>query len=217
MGGWNHTVLFAPVRDKLKMLKVGLTGGFGSGKTTVAALFSAKGIPVLDADAIARELVEQGRPALAEIVAAFGDRVLLEGRLNRAFLRDLIYADATARRRLEEIMHPKVYQALCEQEGRSQGPYCVFAIPLLIETGKQAFVDRILLVDCPVELQYERARKRDGLEDSTIGRIIAAQASRAQRLAAAHDIIDNSGSSDRLRDQVEKLHQAYLAQARHHA
>jgi len=195
------------------MLTIGLTGGFGSGKTTVAALFYAKGVPVFDADVIARELVEPGQPALAEIVAEFGESVLSAGRLNRALLRDRIYADATARRNLEAILHPKVYRVLGEKAGCLHEPYCIFAIPLLIETGRQDFVDRVLLVDCPVEAQYERARRRDGLDDPTISRILKAQASRAERLAAAHDIIDNSGSVDRLRGQVEELHQAYLARA----
>ena len=196
------------------MLKIGLTGGFGSGKSTVAALFCAKAVPVFDADAIAHELVEPGQPALAEIVAEFGDSVLSAGRLDRALLRDRIYADTAARRMLEAILHPKVYQALGEKAGLLREPYCIFAIPLLVETGRQDFVDRVLLVDCPVEAQYERARSRDGLDDRTITRIIEAQASRAERLAVAHDVIDNSGSVNALHGQVEKLHQAYLALAR---
>lgn len=199
----------------MNVLTIGLTGGLGSGKTVVAELFADKGVSVFDADVISRELVEPGQPALADIVTEFGSSILLEGRLNRSALRDRIYANPRARRRLEAILHPRVYQTLVEKAGQLHDPYCLFAIPLLIETGQQSFVDRILLVDCPVELQYERARLRDGLDDQTISLILDAQASRAERVASAHDIIDNSGSIARLREQVEKLHEDYLALALH--
>jgi len=196
------------------VLKIGLTGGVGCGKSSVAQLFAAKGVPVFDADDIARELVEPGQPALAAIVAKFGDVVLAAGRLDRAALRERVFADALDRQILEAILHPLVYQSLSAKAERLKEPYCIFAIPLLIETGRQAFVDRILLVDCPCEQQYERVRHRDGLDDTAIGRIISAQASREQKRAAAHDIIDNTGPIGQLRGQVENLHQAYLALAR---
>lgn len=198
----------------MSMLKIGLTGGIGCGKSSVAELFAAKGVPVFDADQIAHELVEPGQSALAAIVAQFGDAVLTDGRLDRAALRERIYADAQARRALEAILHPLVYQTLADRAGRVQAPYCVFAIPLLVETGGRAFVDRILLVDCLPEQQYTRVRGRDGLDDAAIGRIIQAQASREGKLAAADDIIDNTGPAGQLRGQVESLHQAYLAVAR---
>ncbi len=196
------------------MLKIGLTGGVGCGKSTVAELFAAKGVPVFDADQIARELVEPGQPALAAIAAQFGDAVLVDGRLDRAALRKRIYADVESKRTLEAILHPLVYQALADRAGRVQAPYCLFAIPLLIETGRRAFVDRILLVDCLDGQQYARVRGRDGLDDAAIGRIIQAQASREEKLAVADDIIDNTGPIERLREQMERLHQTYLALAR---
>jgi dephospho-CoA kinase len=195
------------------MLKIGMTGGVGCGKSTVAELFAAKGVPVLDADVIARALVEPGQPALSAIVAHFGCALLKEGRLDRDALRERIYADPDAKIRLEAILHPLVYQALAEQAGQLQAPYCVFAIPLLIETGQQAFVDRILLVDCPPELQYERVRRRDGLSDAAIKSIIQAQASREEKLSAADDVIENTGAVEQLQKQVEHWHQVYMALA----
>jgi dephospho-CoA kinase len=199
------------------MLKIGLTGGLGCGKTTVAALFIAKDIPVLDADQIARELVEPGQPALERIIAVFGANILTaDGQLNRAALRTQIYANAQAKRQLEAILHPLVYQSLTEKAAQLNAPYCLFAIPLLIETQQQAFVDRILVVDCTVEQQYERVRTRDGFDDVTIARILQVQASREQKQAMADDLIDNSASLERLREQVEILHQAYLALSEHH-
>lgn len=196
------------------MLKIGLTGGVGCGKSTVAQLFADLGMPVLDSDQIARELVEPGQPALAAIVTRFGKAVLTpDGRLDRAVLRGRIYADAEARRVLEAILHPLVYQELAERAAGLDAPYCLFVIPLLVETGRQAFVDRILLVDCPLEQQYERVRRRDGLSDAAIERIIRAQASREEKLACADDVIENVGSIEPLRRQVELLHRAYLGLA----
>ncbi len=196
------------------MLKIGLTGGIGCGKSTVVRLFAARGIPVFDADEIARQLVEPGQPALAAIALEFGNSVLQGGRLNRAALRERIYADVVARRKLEAIIHPLVYRCLQERAVGLDAPYCIFAIPLLIETGHQAFVDRILVVDCLPAQQYQRVRDRDGLDDIAIERIIHAQASREERLAAAHDIIENVGSIEQLEERVENLHRAYLAMTR---
>ena len=195
------------------MLKIGLTGGIGCGKSVAAQFFASKGVPVFDADEVARELVAPGQPALAAIVAQFGEGVLEDGRLNRTLLRERIFVDESAKRTLEALLHPLVYQSLNAKAQHLEYPYCIFAIPLLIETGRQAFVDRILLVDCPAEQQYARVRRRDGLDDTTIGRILAAQASRADKLAAADDIIDNAGSIEQLHGQLEALHQAYLALA----
>ena len=197
----------------MSVLKIGLTGGIGCGKSAAAELFAAKGVPVFDADQIARDLVEPGQPALAAIVAEFGEAVLLDGRLSRAAMRERIFADAAAKQTLEGILHPLVYESLAAKAASLQNPYCIFAIPLLLETGRRAFVDRILLVDCPVEQQYERVRRRDGLDDAAIARIIRVQASREEKLAAADDIIDNAGGIEQLQGQVEKLHQAYLALA----
>ncbi|MEI7869658.1 MAG: dephospho-CoA kinase [Candidatus Methylumidiphilus sp.] len=195
------------------MLKIGLTGGVGCGKSTVAGLFAGKGVPVFDADQIARELVEPGQVAFAAIVAEFGEDILEHGRINRAKLRDRVFANPLERQTLEAIIHPLVYQALVDRVECLDGPYCIFAIPLLVETGRLDFVDRILVVDCHPDQQYERVRQRDGLDEAAIGRIIQAQAKRGERLAVANDVIENTGLIKQLRVQVEKLHEAYLTLA----
>lgn len=197
------------------MLKIGLTGGLGCGKTTVANLFAAKGVPVLDADQIARELVEPGQPALAAIVREFGEEFLEAGQLNRVRLREVVFQCPERKRQLESILHPMVFDAMQRQLATLRSDYCILCIPLLLETKQQAFVDRILVVDCPVELQYERVKNRDGLEMAEIGRIIQSQVSRQERLAAATEVIENSGQMEQLVEQVEKLHRMYRTLARH--
>ncbi|HUL12127.1 MAG TPA: dephospho-CoA kinase [Methylococcaceae bacterium] len=196
------------------MLKIGLTGGLGCGKTTVANLFAAKGVPVLDADQIARELVEPGQPALAAIVREFGEEFLEAGQLNRVRLREVVFQCPERKRQLESILHPMVFDAMQRQLATLRSDYCILCIPLLLETKQQAFVDRILVVDCPVELQYERVKNRDGLEMTEIGRIIQSQVSRQERLAAATEVIENSGHMEQLVEQVEKLHRMYRTLAR---
>jgi dephospho-CoA kinase len=197
------------------MLKIGLTGGLGCGKTTVANLFAAKGVPVLDADQIARELVEPGQPALAAIVREFGEEFLEAGQLNRVRLREVVFQCPERKRQLESILHPMVFDAMQRQLATLRSDYCILCIPLLFETKQQAFVDRILVIDCPVELQYERVKNRDGLEMAEIGRIIQSQVSRQERLAAATEVIENSGQMEQLVEQVEKLHRMYRILARH--
>ena len=196
------------------MLKIGLTGGLGCGKTTVANLFAAKGVPVLDADQIARELVEPGQPALAAIVREFGEEFLEAGQLNRVRLREVVFQCPERKRQLESILHPMVFDAMQRQLATLRSDYCILCIPLLFETKQQAFVDRILVIDCPVELQYERVKNRDGLEMAEIGRIIQSQVSRQERLAAATEVIENSGHMEQLVEQVEKLHRMYRTLAR---
>lgn len=193
------------------VLKIGLTGGIGSGKSTVANFFAGLGMPVYDADIIARELTEPGMPALAEIRAVFGaDYLDADGRLRRDRLAELVFADTAARRRLEAILHPRIYHALHRRCRGSSAPYVLLVIPLLVESGGSHEVDRVLVVDCPEETQLARARMRGGADDTLIRRIIASQAARAERLRHADDIIDNSGDLDHLRAQVEKLHARYL-------
>ena len=199
------------------MLKIGLTGGVGCGKSTVASMFAAKGVPVLDADEIARMLVQNGQPAFTAIVAHFGEGIVLNGQIDRKQLRGQIYSNPQAKRTLESIIHPLVYQSLSDQARCLQNPYCIFAIPLLIETGRLDFVDRILVVDCLPEQQYERVRQRDRLDGPTISRIMRAQSSREQKLALADDIIENFGRIEELPGQVEKLHQAYLDLTKYNA
>lgn len=191
---------------------IGLTGGIGSGKSTVADLFAHSGAAVIDTDLIARQLVTPGSPALAEIRAAFSDAVLdSAGKLDRAGLRRLVFADDTARRRLEAILHPRIRSDVKHALAEVQAPYAVVVIPLLIETGGyRDMLDRVLVVDCPETLQIERVMARNGLSAEDVRAIMATQASRAERLAAADDVIENTGSAETLRSAVAALHQRYL-------
>lgn len=198
------------------MLRVGLTGGIGSGKSTVAALFAALGVPVVDTDVIARELTATGSPALADIRGAFGDAVMQpDGSLDRGALRRLVFGDESARRRLEAILHPRIRSRVEETLETLDAPYVLVVIPLLVETGAyRGMLDRVLVVDCPEALQVERVVARNGLSQEEVGAILAAQATRAARLAAADDLIENSGSADALNAAVAALHARYLALAR---
>jgi dephospho-CoA kinase len=192
------------------MLKIGLTGGIGCGKSTVADLFAAKGVPVLDADAISRELVEPGQPALRAIVQHFGPEVLVDGRLDRTLLRRLIFARPEARRWLESLIHPLVYETMAKRVAALCGPYCLLVVPLLLETGQRGFVDRLLVVDCPPDIQRRRVKARDGSDDAEVDRILATQMSREERLAAADDIIENSAGLDFLSSQIDSLHRHFI-------
>lgn len=193
------------------MLRIGLTGGIGSGKTTVAGLFAAKGIPVLDADVVARDLVEPGQPALQAIVERFGPELLRDGSLDRARLRQIVFAAPESRQWLESLLHPLVYDEMQRRIAGLSAPYGLLVIPLLLETGRRDFVDRLLVVDCPVEVQRQRVRQRDGLGEAEIDRILAAQLDREARLAAADDVIRNAGSPAELAEQVDGLHEFYLS------
>lgn len=196
------------------MFKVGLTGGIGSGKSTVAAMFAARGVVLIDADQAARDSVTPGSAALAEIVQEFGESILQEdGTLDRAALRDIVFADPARRQALETILHPRIIAAMHAAAERTPGPYCILVMPLLLEARQQSAVDRILAIDCPPQLQRQRAMARDNASASDIDRIIASQVSRAQRLAAADDVINNDGDLQHLETQVETLHRRYLALA----
>lgn len=192
------------------MLKIGLTGGIGCGKSTVADLFAAKGVPVLDADVISRELVEPGQPALQAIVQRFGEGLLVDGRLDRTLLRRLIFARPEARRWLESLLHPLVYETMARRVAALYGPYCLLVVPLLLETGQRGFVDRLLVVDCPPHVQRRRVKARDGSDDAEVDRILAAQMSREERLAAADDLIENSADLDFLSSQIDSLHRHFI-------
>ena len=197
------------------MLKIGLTGGIGSGKSTVAKYFADLGVTVVDADAITRELVEPGKPAFREIVNKFGDAVLSkDGAINRAYLRALIFQDQDARKWLEELLHPSVITAMQQRVAKLTDTYCILVIPLLLECKLQTEVHRIIVVDIPVEQQIERTVDRDNITAEEVKAVLATQASRAQRLAEADDIIYNKGSLTKLALQVEKLHRRYLSWTR---
>lgn len=192
---------------------IALTGGIASGKSAVAERFAARGANVIDADRVARELVARGSPALAEIVALFGHGVLAaDGTLDRAALRERIFAAADARARLNAVMHPRIRDALRERaQAAGSAGYNLLAIPLLAENqAHYAWVDRVLLVDVPRELQLQRLIARDRVDAELAQAMLAAQASREQRLALADDIIDNTGSIATLDARVAALHARYL-------
>ncbi|HEX5122608.1 MAG TPA: dephospho-CoA kinase, partial [Rhodanobacteraceae bacterium] len=193
---------------------VALTGGIASGKSEAARRFAALGAGVVDADVVARELVEPGMPALAEIAAAFGPQMLdANGSLERAEMRALIFGDNDARRKLEAILHPRVRAEMLVRTDAAKGPYALLVIPLLVETAGYDWVDRVVVVDLPRELQLARAIARDRMAPSLAEAMIDAQASREQRLAAADDVIDNSGTPDALGAQVAALHEKYVGLA----
>ncbi len=194
---------------------VALTGGIGSGKSTVCALFASLGVPVLDADAIARELVEPGTPALAAIAARFGREIIgADGRLDRARLRSLVFQSDRARRDLEDILHPRILQEMQARARVLQTPYCILSIPLLVETGQARLFDRVLVVDAPEHLQVARVGRRDNLTAAEVEAIMKAQASREDRRRVAGDVIVNAGEIADLRTQVAGLHARYLRKAR---
>ncbi|MGD7035857.1 dephospho-CoA kinase [Methylotuvimicrobium buryatense] len=197
--------------DYKAMLKIGLTGGIGSGKTTIADLFAELNVPVIDADAIAREVVAFGSQALEQIRHAFGEQVIAaDGSLDRSAMRELIFADAEQKRKLEAIVHPMVRQSILTRVESLDASYCIICVPLLVESGMLNLVDRVLVVDCPVETQIERVTKRDRLDEKIVRAIIASQATREQRKALANDLIDNASSDSMLAEQVKKLHNLYL-------
>ncbi|TVT58537.1 MAG: dephospho-CoA kinase [Sedimenticola thiotaurini] len=193
------------------MLVIGLTGGIGCGKTAVTDCFTSLGVPVIDADTVAREVVLPGQPALQAIAEKFGpEAITSEGSLNRNWLREHIFSDAGAKRELEAILHPRIRAEMRRQLSEVEGSYAIFSIPLLLETGQDKTVDRILVVDCDPELQISRVTQRDDASESQTRAIIATQIDRKSRLTAADDIITNNGSLSELRPQVEALHQKYL-------
>ena len=197
------------------MLRIGLTGGLASGKSTVAGLFAAKGVPVIDTDLIARDVVRTGTPAHAAVVNTFGISILdPTGAVDRARLRERVFADPHARRQLESILHPHIRAETEDRLARLIAPYCVVVVPLLIETDFDELVDRILVIDAEEALQIERAMRRSGLARETARAILAAQSDRAARRARADDIIENSGEAAALAPQVDALHQRYLALSR---
>lgn len=193
------------------MIIIGLTGGIGSGKSTVAEFFSKKGIVVIDTDVIARELVEFNKPAYKKIVAQFGNDILLANRsLDRPTLKQRIIDSDEERLQLEAILHPLIQLEVKEQIKTATGHYCIVVIPLLIEKANYPMLGRILVVDSPVTLQIERITQRDSLDIARINKLIDIQASREQRLAAADDVIVNQGSLAELHSAIEQMHDKYM-------
>ncbi|WP_425438671.1 dephospho-CoA kinase [Propionivibrio dicarboxylicus] len=191
---------------------VGLTGGIGSGKSTVADLFAARGIAVVDTDVIARELTAVGGAAMPDIEAAFGAGVIApDGSMDRAAMRQRAFADTTVRQRLEAILHPRIRREADRRCGEAVSPYVLLAVPLLAETGSyRDRVARILVVDCPESTQLARVMARNGLSVDSVRAIMATQVSRADRLALADDVVTNDGARESLVPQVETLHRRYL-------
>jgi dephospho-CoA kinase len=192
------------------MLRVGLTGGIASGKTTVARLFADRGATVIDTDRIAREVVEPGTPALATLVHEFGDGILTDdGHLDRKELRRRLFGNVVARRTIESILHPAILAELQRQASVAPGPYQVYVIPLLVEGGHRNLVDRVLVVDCPEDLQIARLMARDAETREEATRILETQVSRERRLDAADDVIVNDGERRSLAARVEALDRKY--------
>ena len=192
-------------------MRIGLTGGIASGKSTIADMFAELGVAVIDTDVIAREVVMPGQPGLDEVRQAFGEQILGDdGTLNRTALRQLVFADDGARKRLEAILHPHIREETFRQADAARGEYQLIVVPLLVESSLKSFVDRILVVDCDENTQMHRLLARDAESEQQARLILAAQASREQRLAIADDVICNDDSLDSTRSQVAALHKSYL-------
>ncbi|MFG0761415.1 dephospho-CoA kinase [Aeromonas media] len=195
------------------MYVVAITGGIGSGKTTVANQFAALGIEVVDADLIAREVVEPGTPALAAIASHFGPGILDEqGRLDRRALRERIFSDPAAKSWLNALLHPIIRSEMLHQCAAANSPYCLLVVPLLVENRLTELADRVLVIDVDEATQIERTCRRDGVSLEQAQAILASQASRSERLAMADDVLDNqSGTTETIRERILALHETYLA------
>lgn len=194
---------------------LGVTGGIGSGKTAATDYFQTLGIEVVDADIVAREVVQPGQHALAAIAQHFGQEVLAaDGSLDRRKLREIVFADVSQRQALEAITHPAIHAELIRQLQMASSPYAILATPLLWETGQAKLVQHSLVIDVPEALQLQRASLRDGSSEAQIKAIMAAQLGREQRLVKADDVICNNGSLNDLYAEINRLHPLYLARAR---
>lgn len=198
-------------------MRIVLTGGVASGKTTASDAFGALGAPIVDADVLAREVVAPGTPGLDALVEGFGEGILAtDGTLDRAALRRILFDDAEAKRSVESILHPRI-RALGDERAAAAldagHPYVLHVIPLLVETGQAERFDRVLVIDLPVDMQRRRLVARDGIDAATAARMLAAQATRDARLAVADDVIENSGDRTALVEAVEQLHARYVALA----
>ena len=198
-----------------RVFRVGLTGGIASGKSTAAKFFGALGVPILDSDQVAREVVEPGQPPLERLVERFGRGILTpDGHLDRPALRDIVFSDPKARADLENLTHPAIGAALEARSAAAGGPYQILVIPLLVEKNLTAHVDRVLVVDCDEELQIRRLLSRDGSTRAQAQAILDAQVARSARLKAADDVIRNDADMSAVQSQVAALHARYLELAR---
>jgi len=197
------------------MFRVVLTGGIASGKSAASAYFESLGVAVIDADRVSRELVQPGQPALAQIVAQFGEDMLTPGgELNRQALRQRVFADPAERKRLEGILHPLIRERMQEQAEQARSPYVLLVVPLFVETGKSYPCERVLLIDTAEATQRQRLATRDGSSDQQVQQLLAAQAGRTARIDAADDVISNNGSLEELQAALGALHQRYVQMAR---
>lgn len=199
------------------MLRIGLTGGIASGKTTVSEHFSKLGATVIDADQIARQVMEIGQKAYSLIIDAFGPEVLNQNKeIDRDYLRRRVFDDNEERKRLEAIVHPLVRNEIQKKTQELDEGYCIIVVPLLVEAGYFDLIDRILVVDTTIENQQERLKARSGLDQEQIKKIMASQVDRKTRLSHADDVIENNSDIKKLEEQVESLHQKYLKLASEH-
>lgn len=195
----------------MSQLTIGLTGGIASGKSLVEAQFRALGVPVLDADQVSRDVVAPPSAALDEIAEKFGPEFITpEGGLDRRRMRELVFTQADAKRQLEGILHPHIRQRLRQWLDAQTAPYCIVSVAILLEAGMNKLVDRVLVVDVPVETQLARVMARDSITEVLANSMIATQTQRQVRLDAAHDVIQNTGSPEQTLLEVQRLHQLYL-------
>ena len=196
-------------------LRIGLTGGIGSGKTTVSELFIKLDVPVIDADKISHQITQSGQPAFSALINEFGPDIIGEnGELRRDYLRNLVFKEESQRKRLEAITHPLIHNEIEKKINCVNYPYCIISIPLLIETRLETIVDRILVIDIAEQLQIIRTCKRDGVSQEDVERIMQSQIKRETRLQAADDVINNDKDTDKLQKQVITLHEKYLAMSK---
>lgn len=197
------------------MFAVGLTGGIASGKTTISELFARHGVPIVDTDLVSRGLLEVGEPAFRQVSDHFGAAIVNDdGGIDRARLREIVFSDPAEKSWLEKMLHPLIYQrSLDAIRQHRRAAYVLVVVPLLFETNFQSLVDRILVVDCPAEVQIERLLQRDRIDEALAHKMLAQQLSNRERLARAHDIIENRDNQADLEAQVDALHQSYLEMA----
>jgi dephospho-CoA kinase len=199
------------------ILRIALTGGIGSGKSTVTSIFEQLGVPVIDSDIISRDIVKPGSICLNKIIQEFSKNILTDnGTLDRKKLRSIVFNNNEKRRKLENILHPAIFEEIDNQVNKVDFPYCLIVIPLLTETNMMDNFDRVLVIDVPENVQLQRASQRDNTSIENIEKILKSQSSRQQRLQFADDVIDNNLTLDKLRDEVSDLHKKFIALSSSH-